>query len=217
MLTPLPENHWLTLVSPYGAIYLHAVRIGELPAIAPDHAWLSQPERARALRLKDKPQASFLRTRAWLRKMLAVQLACDPAEVPLGTDALGKPLLACGSLQVNWSHSRDACILAWSRTARLGVDIEFHRPRYSQDIAERYYHPDEFRSLQAVAPAQSAEIFYRLWSRKEAHYKCLGGAFMGGSLSLDLRAHQVGDALLWDFQGPFPREPHALGLCATPL
>lgn len=210
------DDPWMTLVSPLGKIYLHATRISQ-HAQAPDleHAVLSAAEKARAERLQGTIRTNYIITRIWLRSLLGAALNTAPAEVQLENDALGKPVLACRSLHFNWSHSRDACVLAISRTACVGVDIEFHKAVYPQGVAERFFHPDERILLAGQDPDTALHTFYRLWSRKEAHYKCVGGSFMGGSLGLDTRAHRVGDVRLWDFQGPFPDEPHALGLAAT--
>lgn len=212
------DDPWLTLVSPLGKIYLHAARITS-HSYSPDpaHTPLSSAEKAHAEHLQGHARRNYMLTRIWLRTLLGAALGQAPAQVELEKDPQGKPVLSGGSLHFNWSHSRDACVLAFSRSARLGVDIEFHRDSWPRNVAERFFHPNELALLDGQAPAHARSAFYRLWSRKEAHYKCVGGQFMGGSLALDLHAHRVGDVHLWDFQGPFPDERHALGLAASPV
>jgi len=210
------DEPWMTLVSPLGRIYLFATRFSRHRFVPdPAHASLSSAERIRAERLQGIPRRNFIFTRVWLRTVLGGVLGRNPGAIDLETDVRGKPLLACGSLHVNWSHSHDACVLAFSRTARVGVDIEFHRDPWPIDVAMRYFHSDEVAQIKGQVPEYAQNTFFRLWSRKEAYYKCVGGKFMGGALSRDLRAHRVGDVWLWDFQGPFPGEAHSLGLAAA--
>lgn len=209
------EDPWMTLVCPLGKIKLFATRIAHHAYAPRHHALLSSEEHARAARLVGKAQKNFILTRVWLRSLLGQLLHMPAPLVELHTDPQGKPRLPCGSLQINWSHSRDACVLAVSDTARVGIDIEFHRERFSLDIAERYFHPQEYTFLKGLPEAEARTAFYRSWSRKEAHYKCVGGRFMGGSLATDLRSHRVEEVYLWDFQGPYPTEPHSLGLAAS--
>ena len=116
------------------------------------------------------------------------------------------------------SHSHGTALLAAGAYALpLGVDIEFHRDPWPSNLAERYFADGEKALLKGEDPVHAGTTFFRLWSRKEAYYKCAGGAFLGGALSLDLRPHRVGDVMLWDLQGPFAAEGHSLGLAAMAI
>jgi 4'-phosphopantetheinyl transferase len=59
-------------------------------------------------------------------------------------------------------------------SARVGVDIEALPTRAAAaEVAERL-HPEERLEVLSAAPARQAEIFARVWTRKEAYLKALG-------------------------------------------
>lgn len=212
------DDPWMTLVTPLGKIHLHAARISHHAHVPPlEQTPLSPLEKQRAQGLVGEKKREYVLTRIWLRTLIGAALEIAPAEVELSRDPQGKPMLLKGGLHFNWSHSHDACVFAWSRTARLGVDIEFHRDPWPVNLAERYFADGEKALLKGEDPVHAGTTFFRLWSRKEAYYKCAGGAFLGGALSLDLRPHRVGDVMLWDLQGPFAAEGHSLGLAAMAI
>jgi hypothetical protein len=100
------------------------------------------------------------------------------------------------------------CVLAYSFDCRVGVDLEFHRPR-SLQIAKRFYAKEERDWIWGCGnfetEAEKLNEFYRLWCRKEAFYKCAGGAFLGGTLSMNLLNSPIGGVFLYDFQGRLRR------------
>lgn len=89
---------------------------------------------------------------------------------------------------VNWTHSGDICVLAYGSPEgggvcrlKIGVDCEIHKPKRLK-IAEHFYSPQEVAHIKAQAPEAAETEFFRLWCRKEALYKCVGGPFFEGSL-----------------------------------
>ena len=50
----------------------------------------------------------------------------------------GRPEFPDCGFDANWTHSKDTCVLAYSFTAKVGVDIEKLRPRALR-IAERFF------------------------------------------------------------------------------
>jgi len=114
-------------------------------------------------------------------------------------NALGKPCLPEGHGFVNWSNSKEECIFAYSRECEVGIDLEFYRNRNFEAISKRFFAPSEF--------ANSAEIFYPLWTKKEAYYKCMGGEFYSV-----LKNDSYPNAKIWHLQGPY-KEKHELALC----
>ena len=111
----------------------------------------------------------------------------------------GRPDFSGFGFDANWSHSRDVCLLAYSFDARVGVDIEFERPR-TLKIADRFFAEEEkmrlFRS--GLLPEAALKEFYRLWCRKEALFKCVGGEFIGGVLSQNLIPASVSGTSITD-------------------
>jgi 4'-phosphopantetheinyl transferase len=72
------------------------------------------------------------------------------------------------------SHSADhaALLLAPSRIG-VGVDLEVLRPRDTLRIARFTFHEQEVRALEAAAEHERDELFYVLWTLKEALGKAL--------------------------------------------
>jgi len=112
---------------------------------------------------------------------------------------LGKPYLPEGQGFVNWSNSQGKHILAYSKELEVGVDLEFYRNRNFEAISKRFFAPSEITS--------EAEIFYNLWTKKEAYYKCMGGEFFS-----ILRSNSYPNAKIWHLQGPY-KEKHEIALC----
>ena len=111
----------------------------------------------------------------------------------------GKPCLPKGQGFANWSDSRGECILAYSKECEVGVDLEFYRDRNFKAVSQRFFAPSEI--------TDKAEIFYPLWAKKEAYYKCMGGEFFSV-----LKSDSYPNAKMWNLQGPY-KEKHELALC----
>jgi 4'-phosphopantetheinyl transferase len=88
----------------------------------------------------------------------------------------GKPELADNpdGLHFNASRSKDFALIALGR-APLGVDIEAVRPEFSwRTIAMHWFHPREQALLASAPEARRSEIFFQIWTHKEAYCKGVG-------------------------------------------
>jgi 4'-phosphopantetheinyl transferase len=139
-----------------------------------DDSALSPAERARAARFVfDVHRRRFSAARAALRRILAAHLGTTPAAIVFTELAHGKPAVA--GLEFNLSHSDELAVIAVTRDAPLGVDVE--RVRDVPDalaIAEHYFAPGERAALAAAPAAERARAFLRCWTRKEAFIKAIG-------------------------------------------
>ncbi|GHV13404.1 hypothetical protein AGMMS49938_07910 [Fibrobacterales bacterium] len=135
----------------------------------------------------------------WARATLADLLNLPIA--PIETDSLGKPKLPKNLGFANWSNSGTGCVLAYSKTCEVGIDLEFYRNRNFSALSKRFFALNEHTS--------KAEDFYRFWTCKEAFYKCCGGDFFT-VLKTDLSEFHY----LRNFQAPY-RENHELALCVV--
>ncbi|TXI47624.1 MAG: 4'-phosphopantetheinyl transferase superfamily protein [Lysobacter sp.] len=127
-------------------------------------------------------ESAEARVRAWLSEALGRA----ESEIALTRDARGRPHLAPidgesmgngGEIDVNWSHSGDWLLAAYAVDARVGVDIEWLRPRTTAlALARRFFAPEETEALArfADAPAMLERQFVRLWCAKEAVLKAHG-------------------------------------------
>ena len=78
----------------------------------------------------------------------------------------------------NVSHSGGHGLIGFAKQDGLGVDLEVRAPLRDFDgIGSRVYTQRERRALSAATGSEKADLFYRLWSLKEALIKALGTGF----------------------------------------
>jgi 4'-phosphopantetheinyl transferase len=117
----------------------------------------------------------FLAGRGWLRRLLAVELHCEPHQVQLVTGPHGKPVLEACDLRFNAARSAGLALYATSWHMDIGVDIEAIRASADvEGIAGMYFSPHEQRALSALPPAKRLTAFFQCWTCKEAYGKGIG-------------------------------------------
>jgi 4'-phosphopantetheinyl transferase len=108
------------------------------------------------------------------------------SDVDISCNANGKPFLAAHTpampLNFNISHSGDAIVVALSRTAEVGVDIERVRtvPEW-RAVAARVFDERSRNELLAeiACGADEDDAFIRHWCRMEAAVKATGEGIFG--------------------------------------
>ncbi|HEU5432554.1 MAG TPA: 4'-phosphopantetheinyl transferase superfamily protein [Thermomicrobiales bacterium] len=147
------------------------------PALA---APLAADERARADRFRfPVDRDRFIAARGILRALLARYLDRDPADLRFTYGPHGKPALAApaatGGLEFNLSHADDVALVVVARGREVGVDIERVRPLPDLDaVAAVMFSPAERDLLAAAPPDRRPDLFFKLWTHKEAYLKALG-------------------------------------------
>ncbi len=147
---------------------------------------LDADEQARAGKFKnDVLRNRYVEAHGRLRKVLARILNEPPEKINIKTAEHGKPYLAdVPELAFNLSHSANAMVIAIGRNCRLGVDIEFCKPRISfAGLVDKCFADEEIAYWNRLPEAQQILEFYRYWTRKEAFVKATGH---GISLGLNL-------------------------------
>jgi len=148
----------------------------ELPRpLAELAALLTPDERDRADRYKaGTVREQFVASRGLLRLVLAERLGTAPHAVPIAYILNGKPVLACGSLHFNVSHTHGLMMIAIAGR-RIGVDVE--RTRTVPDAAglvSRFFSPAEQASYLRLPESCRERAFFRGWVCKEAVIKAAG-------------------------------------------
>ena len=169
---------------PASETHVWSARLGEvLLASLPDV--LNDEERQRAERFVfPQHQLRFRCGRSVLRLLLGGYLDCDPRQVTFAYGPQGKP--SVDGLAFNLSHSGDVALLAVSRLAAVGIDVELAREvGEARSIARQFFSPAEQAALTREKGDQSA-AFLRCWTRKEAIVKALGGGLSIGLASFDI-------------------------------
>lgn len=145
---------------------------------------LSGREAERAGRCRfEADRRRFVVAHGALRRILAGYLDVAPEELRLERGRHGKPRLADGAeLRFNLSHCGELALVAVSRHAEVGVDVDRLRPGLPVEaFAERFFPASDARFVAAAAgPLERGERFLRLWTRKEAVVKAAGARLTQG-------------------------------------
>ena len=171
---------------------------------------LDEEEKSRWRRfLSVRARRQFVLCRAALRVILCGQFGCSNRQLAFGYLEHGKPFAVVdgrrASLGFNISHSGGHGLMAFAENEWLGVDVEERVPgRDFEGIGSLVYGPAE-RQLLATAPGvDKMQLFFRLWSMKEALIKAIGSGF-----SLNPSRFEVPKAMLRGGRSGVFRFPHA--------
>lgn len=130
-----------------------------------------------ALYIYDRKSTAAPADSATLRKkVLAEHIGALSEALTFSHGPHGKPHLSShADYDFSVSHSADIWALAISRSP-IGFDIEKHKPRKMMDaIMSDRFHADECAAYQAHNNAAAREdLFFKLWTQKEAYGKLLG-------------------------------------------
>lgn len=182
--------------------HLWRFRIPEPTGEIPFDSILNEEERERARRFRfARDRQEFAFCRGVLRILLGKYLSAHPGEINFQYQAQGKPFV--DSVSFNLSHSKGGGVLAFVGQGEVGVDLERIEEKTSwEKLAERYFSEAEVSFLQSFPPREKKEVFYQIWTLKEALIKGVGKGF-----SLPLKDFQVrwdspqGEAVLKGLSG----------------
>ncbi|MYE36870.1 MAG: 4'-phosphopantetheinyl transferase superfamily protein [Rhodobacteraceae bacterium] len=145
--------------------------------------WLDQKERERLGRYRfDRPRREFVLSRSAMRQILCCFLKCRNEQLSFETNAHGKPIpLVDGSLanaSVNLTHSGNHGLVGIAPEGQLGIDLEVPVERSNvEGIGQMVFTDDEQSELASATGKEKLNLFYRLWTLKEALIKALGTGF----------------------------------------
>lgn len=123
----------------------------------------------------------YLGARRALRILLAGHLGVREDQLRFLKRENGKPYLESGYLFFNVSHSRGWAAIAISREGEVGVDLEESSKILSfPDLASQFFSRAEGEMLFSLSEDKQRELFYRLWTRKEAFLKAKGTGITKG-------------------------------------
>ena len=135
----------------------------------------SEQERAGRFRFEDD-RRRWSACRSALRNILAHELGMAAADVPIVIDSMGKPLLTAPwqDLHFNLSHCDGLAVVALSRDAPVGIDIECEtRAASLVECETTFCHPAEIASLPSKASDRAIALL-EIWTAKEALLKAVG-------------------------------------------
>lgn len=144
-----------------------------------------------------RDRRQFLLSHALLRYVLSqYHPATQPADWQFATNAYGKPDIVqhdlAGQLCFNLSHTAGLVVVAVTRQAAIGVDVErIHHFDDLTGVAKRHFATQEMTDFKQLPTPEQTRRFYDLWTLKEAYIKA-----HGAGLSLPL------DQFEFDFKSP---------------
>ncbi len=192
---------------------------------------LNAEERERAARFVfERHRRWYTAARTALRGVLGAYLGVEAAAVPIVAEPHQRPTLVRSArfratpLDFNLSHSDGLALIAVSRRAPLGVDVELLRPiADALALAERHYVGDEIARVAAAAGVLRDRAFFTCWTRKEAVLKSTGAGLSVAPSSV--RVGATPEPLQLRFDDPagaaalrlvsFEVRSDALGACAV--
>jgi 4'-phosphopantetheinyl transferase len=156
---------------------------------------ISGAERVRADRYRSGADARrFIAAHGYLRFILGGYAGLPPADIGFSTSSYGKPSLEVPAgrvpLSFNMSDSGGIALIAVARGRDIGVDVELVNAAIDvPGLSRKCFCAAESGLLGETPQELKAEMFYTLWTRKEAYIKS-----RGEGLSLDLTAIDVSAA-----------------------
>ncbi len=142
------------------------------------------------------PRRHFLASHAARRLLLGAWLGSPAEDLLFETGRYGKPRLAGGEgrrHRFNVSHSDERFLIAIGRQGRLGLDIEMiDRAVDYLGIGRSVFTGDEQLALGAARGEARRDLFFRLWTRKEALMKASGEGFQRPPRSFEIPAELRG-------------------------
>ena len=147
--------------------------------------FLSPEERHRASRFCfEHDKKRFIVGRGLLRILLGNYLDIPPAQIEFVYGEYGKPKLKDSvnhkNIFFNVTHSNELVLYAFSPCPWIGIDIEYVRHiNRTIDMAKRFFHLKEYHLLESLPSNKRTEVFYKLWTCKEAYLKATGQGLAG--------------------------------------
>ena len=168
-----------------------------LAAVAVDAAdWgevLPAESRTRLARYADGRVRVRAGASEWLKvRWLPRELGLERVEFATGANGKPLPVGAAAEWGFNLSHAGEYAVAALARGAAVGVDLEATNRRVEMlRLAERVFSESE----QAQVRSGGREVFFALWSQKEALMKALGCGWADGQIQrrtrLEIRPFQA--------------------------
>lgn len=153
---------------------------------------LSEDEKSRANRFRfPQHKRRFIAARAILREILANYLQINSDALRFEYSDRGKPRLAksmeASSWQFNVSHSQELALYGFTCHKRIGVDVEYLRSMDdAAKIAERFFSAQESQLIANLSGEQQKQVFFQLWTAKEAYLKAIGEGLAGSLAGVDI-------------------------------
>jgi 4'-phosphopantetheinyl transferase len=168
-------------VSEHGIVDIWTAALDVSPALqARFQCVLSADELDRAERFHfASHRHRYISARGFLRTVLSEYVQMPPSELEFEYGLHGKPTLLSSfdadTVHFNLSHSGGIAVLAVTRTAPVGVDVEQVKElKEFDELVNRFFSVREASRFSRLPKDEKAAAFFNLWTRKEAWLKATG-------------------------------------------
>jgi 4'-phosphopantetheinyl transferase len=129
--------------------------------------------------LKAEALEGFSEKRSALRQILSLYTQISPERLLFDVQGEGKPHLGPAQnpngIHFNLSHSGEMQLVAVTQAGEVGVDVEKIRPfNRLEAFIERFFFPSEKEKVESAPPSKKLEVFFSIWTAKEAWAKARG-------------------------------------------
>jgi 4'-phosphopantetheinyl transferase len=162
---------------------VHVWRAYFQPTLVSDREFLeciSKIEIERAQRfIRQSDRDRYIFSHGLLRSLLGAYVDCAPQQFVFETKQHRKPFLispdCSNDIRFNLSHSEDMVLIAVTRGAEVGIDVEcVRRIPDALQIVNATFSVDEREFLNSLPPRDFEEGFFTCWTSKEAFLKGIG-------------------------------------------
>jgi len=178
-----------------GEVHVWRARV---PDDGPIPHWhlLNPEETARAKRYMFEPdRREFAFGRALLRKLLSAYGAGSPESLILQYNEHGKPQLP--GLSFNISHSRGVLLYIFTAAGEVGIDVEGIQDKSDREkLVQRFFSKAEIEFYRGRPPEERRQIFFQLWTLKEAFIKANGKGMSYGLDEFSVQWNETGEIAL---------------------
>jgi 4'-phosphopantetheinyl transferase len=142
---------------------------------------LSNQEKNQAKQfVNDYLKNNYIISHGILRQILSIYSKVKPHAIQYSLNEFGKPFLNndMRRLQFNMSHSRDYAVFIVTLDYLVGIDIEWKDETVNiEETAELILSPSEFFIFNKFNAKKKIQVFYDIWTKKEAIIKTIGLGF----------------------------------------
>ncbi len=164
-------------------------------------------------------RSSYIIARGALRASLSPMLDSAARDIVFETSEHGKPLVRGAFFNI--SHSCNWTVIAVSKHCEVGVDVQEMREETPiEQIAARFFTEKEnLTLLDERDHKRRRELFFKIWTRKEAYVKALGSGLFREWAEMDvpLQAGEFGGAgeSTWRMLSFKPANDYWAAVCAA--
>lgn len=176
----------------------HAVHVWRFPLIAARQEisalghWLDERENEALDRMISRVERDK-RIVAWgrLRYILSRYLELSPGDIGIERGSSGRPEIVPREEtdpSFSLTHSGNHALLAVSQMP-VGIDLENIRASIDANVlSKRFFTRNESEALARLSADERVEVFFRVWVRKEAYLKAVGGSVPAGLSKCEVSA-----------------------------